>query len=875
MNDFFQKGLSTVNPSGFAFRTSCQLLTCLFFIVLLFPTIAFPQSDPHHDSLETAIRHAEEGHHKADLMLESLIYRYEILDLLHDETFLEELFLIYRYSKKIGYLKGMAETAKRIGYSFSNQTDSSRLYLGEALKLYINLNDSLYIAATYGDMSRTEALAGHRDLAIQYEKKHMNIISSMNDAQKLLDAIEGAAENFKMIGLFAEEEECYEKMIALEDSLKINSSRTLIKLARYHINHGNYREGIRYSLMADSAMEGLEDKFVPEYHDRDFMQAKMKGDVARAYRLWGYYDSALVWHRRAVAGMEAAPEHAGVDIPNQWEGIGYVYTQKGIYDSARVYLEKSAKERDKASDFLGVGESYDGLGYLCWLLGDEAGAVKYYADAIEMKSRFEKPVAYYRQVTFIESQSVSFLQLGKVYASWGMLESAMLNLEKSLVLCREIGYRKGEAETLIEFGKIKGSEGDQPGAEKDLKDALRIFTEIDYKPGQADAISSLGDLFFAKGDFEPSLEYYKQAEYILQQTQNPIMLTDAWTNIGLTLAGMKNYTKAEGYLLKALDQSEKYNLLRRNMKINKALADICSKLGKEDQALDYIADFLLKRDSINLQKTYFLLADLQSRNEAEMKERQLELLGKENQVKELTLARSNGMLMGIFGIIMLLVLLSITIIRTLRLKESHREALLQQRLFRARMSPGFINHSLGKVKNLVMETKSSQASDYITYFSRMMQHMLEGSRRELIVFSKGLSMLRSYFELNKLGQDGSFGYEIIVDPQIDQEETMVPSFLEEVITPVYKAETGQRFVKIVFTAKERKIGICVESRGSIASLPGLSGQDLKSLMMIRSRLSEMGKKYKVLLDFNISDLKDHDGIVEGKSIDFDMPAIYD
>ena len=708
----------------------------IFFILVIITKSLFAQSDKHLDSLETAIRQAEEGPHKADLMLEFLIYQYNSLGLHQDETYLEELKSIYRYSKKIGYLKGMAETAKGIGYSFSNRIDSSRLYLGESLKLYIFLNDSLNTAATYGIMSTTEAIAGHRDLAIQYEKKHMDIILSLNDAQALYDAVEGAAENYKMIGLFTEEEECYEKMIALEGSLKINSSKTLIQLARFHINHGNYREGIRYSIMADSVIGKLDDVNMLEYHDRAFMQAKMKGEVARAYRLWGYYDSALVWHRRAVARMEAGPDHAGVDIPNQWEGIGYVYTQKGIYDSARIYLEKSASGRYERNDFLGAGESYDGLGYLCWLLGDEAGAVKYYLDAIEMKSRVNKKGAIYRQITLKEIQSVSYLQLGRAYASRGMQESAIQNLEMCVALCREIGYRKGEAEVLIEFGKINSAAGNQPGAEKDLKDALRIFTEIDYKPGQAEAISSLGDLFFAEGEFDKSLDYYKQSERILLQTQNPIMLADTWTNMGLTLAAMGKIIPAEDYLQNALAQAKNYNLFRRNMKINKALADFYQRSGKEAEALEYFSDFLVQRDSVNNQNTYYLLADLQSKHEADMRGCQIELLGKENQVKDLSLVRSNALLMGAGGLVLLLILLSVTIFRTLRLKEAQRVALLQQRLFRARLSPDFISYSLGNIKELVSESKSTEASDYITYFSRMMQQMLEGSRQELILFIK-------------------------------------------------------------------------------------------------------------------------------------------
>jgi len=856
-------------------RTAYCVLPTIF-ILTFFTTTVLSQADPHLDSLKQAIR-AADGKEKADLIVQYLAYSFDTVRGRDYPEYLKLSKEAYSCSQIGQNQYGIAKASlyKGISYGATGQHDSTAYYCSKALNIFMELNDSFFLAKSSRYLAWEEFLLGNYNNAERLINNVMNYAVPVKSFCDQKEACEYLAEIRKANGELEGEENFYRFQLDFMAEHHINPSTGFINLAKYHLYHGNYKECIRYSLKADSAIRIIENVYVLEYHDRKFMQAKMKGMVARAFRLWGYYDSALVWHRRAVAGMQAAPEHAGVDIPNQWEGIGYVYTQKGIYDSARIYLEKSATRRYELNDFLGAGESYDGLGYLCWLLGDEAGAVKYYTEALEMKSMIDEKTAAYRRATFFESQSVSFLQIGKAYASWGMQESAGQNLEESLALCREIGYRKGEAEALIEFGKLKGLEGDLPGAEKDFTDALRIFAEIDYKPGQADAISSLGDLFFADGAFDKSLDYYKQAEYILQRTQNPIMLTDAWTNTGLALAAKGNYLSAEEYLLKALEQSVKFNLFRRNMRINKALADFYSESGKETLAIEYYADFLSKRDSINRQKTYFLLADLQSRNEADMKLRQLELLGKENKVKELTLARSNGMMIGVFGLILLLILLSLTIYRTLRLKESHREALLQQRLFRARMSPGFINHSIGNVKKLVMESKNFQASDYITYFSRMMQHLLEGSRHELVVFSKGLSMLKSYFELNKLGQDELFGYEIIVDPQIGREETMVPSFLEEVITPGYKAETGRRFVRVTFTGMERKIGVCVESRGSVASLPGLSSQDLKALINIRSRLMEMGKKYKVSLDFSLSDLIDADGNVEGKRLDFEVPAIFD
>jgi tetratricopeptide (TPR) repeat protein len=860
---------------------SCILRTAyctlpVFLILSFFATTALAQPNTRLDSLENAIRHAK-GTQKADLMIESIHYQWRKMKTLYREPFVDASRLAYQFSKIINYREGMAESGKLLIHAFRdiNERDSVRYYLEESLRLFTAINDSANLAGIYWLYAGAEKVDGNYNKAVYYAGKSFDIGMALNNISIQISALEYFGDIYKAMGDFSGEEKVYLKLIELNTLNNFNSSRVLISLARYYINLGNYEDGIRYSLMADSAIGILEDAFALEYPDKTFMKAKMKGNVARAYRLWGYYDSALVWHRKAIAGMESAFLKSNVDIPNQWEGIGYVYTQKGIFDSARIYLDKSARVREGFSDFIGAGESYDGLGYLSWLIGDEEGAVNYYRKAIELKSVIPEPQASYRRATFKESLSVSYLRLGQAYASWGMPETAMQNLEKSVTLCREIGNRKGEAEAIIEFGKIKEAAGDHSGAENDFKNALRIFTEINYRPGQADAIGSLGDPFYTQGDFQKSLDYYRQSERILLETQDPISLAETWIKVGSALVQLENFGPAGDYLMMALNQAKKYHLVRRKMQAQFALAELYKRSGNKATAIECLSEYLSLRDSVNRQKTYYLLADIQSKHESELSQQQKELLQKEEEVKDLKLSRSNGMLTGAFGLILLLILLSISIFRTIRLKDAHREAMLQQRLLRARLSPEFVSYSLGNVKNMVRESKITGASDYITYFSRMMQHMLEGSRQELVVFSKGIAMLKSYLELLKLSQEGSFGYLISVDQNIDAEETMVPSFLEEVIVPGFKAETGQRFIKIAFTAQEKTMHVCVESRGHVAEARGLSEQDMKSLKAIRSRLSGMQKKYHVKLGFDIGDIYDENGRMEGKRLDFEVPAVFD
>jgi tetratricopeptide (TPR) repeat protein len=819
------------------------IFSCSFFLLLLRPSV-YSQRDAHLDSLENAIQCAE-GTEKADLMIKSIDYQWEISRTIGFVDFVNGSRSIYQYSKSISYKWGMAEAAKFLAHGFGNlkEPDSSRYYLSESLRLYIEINDSINIGRMYGLYASTERVDGNYKQALNYAEKLIEIAIAMNSTELQFGVYNIYSEIYKETGEFSKEEAAIKKMLDLQVSNHINPAREYIDLARYHINHGNYKEGIRYSMMADSAIGQLVDVNILEYHDRAFMQAKMKGMVARAYRLWGYYDSALVWYRRSISGIEATKDYSKVDIPNQWEGIGAVYTQWGMYDSARYYLEKSASARKVAGDSLGVGESFDGLGYMYWIIGDQENAVNYYQKAVEIKSRAVFK-AVWRITSLKESKSVSYLRLGQAYASWNMPESALREFEKSIELCREIGYSKGEAEVLTELGKLNDAQGKQELSVQNFSQALQIFLDIEFKPGQANVLTSYGDLYYSKGDYSKALDYYQQAEHLLEESGNLIDLADVLHHIGLVFAKTGRYQEAITLLNRSIEQAAKIKLFRTVMDGNKAIADVLEASGKNKEALRHYEIYVAMKDSINRQNTYYQLADLESKYQAELDQKQVVLLSEEARLKELSLNWSKAILLGTVGLILILILLSVLLLRVNRLKSARSLAMIQQRLFRSRMNPEFIFQSLDNIRYFVEKSENTKAVDYLSGFSRLMQNILEGSRKEFVLLDKAVAMVKNYMELQGLKSNGSVEYHVELDDSLDPDETMIPPMmiqplLEEIIVPQFAEANVKRHLKIRFRNNGPTILIIVETDWVNADSYVLQSKEPASFHLIRDRLKIM------------------------------------
>ena len=117
----------------------------------------------------------------------------------------------------------------------------------------------------------------------------------------------------------------------------------------------------------------------------------------------------------------------------------------------------------------------------------------------------------------------------------------------------------------------------------------------------------------------------------------------------------------------------------------------------------------------------------------------------------------------------------LTYIHQLKLK--HKSARFEQRLLLSQMNPHFVFNSLSAIQSFIYTNDVSEASDYLSDFSRLMRLILENSRSEEVALSREIQALRLYLRLQKLRFFDKFEYEIITDPAIVMQRVMIPPML--------------------------------------------------------------------------------------------------
>jgi ligand-binding sensor domain-containing protein len=221
-----------------------------------------------------------------------------------------------------------------------------------------------------------------------------------------------------------------------------------------------------------------------------------------------------------------------------------------------------------------------------------------------------------------------------------------------------------------------------------------------------------------------------------------------------------------------------------------------------------------------------------------------------------------------------------TYIHQLNLK--HRSARFEQRLLLSQMNPHFVFNSLSAVQSFIYTSNPSEASDYLSDFSRLMRLILENSRAEEVPLSRELQALKLYFRLQKLRFFDKFDYEIIVSPEIATQMVLIPPmliqpFIENSIEHGILHKEAKGFVTLEITMEKDYITASVtdDGIGLARSREINAGRDKNHHSLATSitseRLNNLYKKGRKKTKLDIFDRYETEG-VNGTRVDLMIPC---
>ncbi len=372
-----------------------------------------------------------------------------------------------------------------------------------------------------------------------------------------------------------------------------------------------------------------------------------------------------------------------------YKGFGRLKIRQKSYQEAVIYLTKAEKLRFNASLKPDAG-LYEMLADSYKNLNDNARAVSFFRLAADLYSRQDSSP----RLPFV----LGYLAI--LYNEWGWNEQALDCFNKALVLLLRSGDSIGAAFTYCNMADVYSrAVGHRKSIEYTNK-ALEIFERKRDHGGMGYALNGLGTSFYNLGEQETAMVYFLRSVEEHKKAGAHEQLSFTLANIGEICLNDGAYDKALLYLKSASAHADsaksdlarssslsalgKYYqktgnfslalsttiesqkiALKRGFKQLLAdnylvMAESCQRIGNLSDANQYLKEHLVLHDSLASEKSRKVVAEMEAKFSLESKERLIERLTIENELKrETILSKTRFTILVVVSSLVIVLLLSL------------------------------------------------------------------------------------------------------------------------------------------------------------------------------------------------------------------------
>lgn len=217
---------------------------------------------------------------------------------------------------------------------------------------------------------------------------------------------------------------------------------------------------------------------------------------------------------------------------------------------------------------------------------------------------------------------------------------------------------------------------------------------------------------------------------------------------------------------------------------------------------------------------------------------------------------------------------------------SQKTTELEMQALRSQMNPHFIFNSLNSINRFILQNNKTEASEYLTKFSRLVRLILQNSQADLIPLESELESLQLYLELETLRFDQHFEYRITVEDDLDVSALKVPPLIIQPYAEnaiwhglMHTAEKGHLDIKLYQTDDSLFCKIIDDGIGrkKAAELKSKSASTYKSMGMriTADRIALLQQKKQLDPFIQVNDLILPDGSPGGTEVILKIPVHYD
>lgn len=412
-------------------------------------------------------------------------------------------------------------------------------------------------------------------------------------------------------------------------------------------------------------------------------------NTGTANRIQGNYEKAISFHTNALENDRKRGNRAGEAL--SLNNLGNVYLKQGKYKDAIASYERSLNIRQDLNDNEGVAASLNNLGMVYKNQGDHDRALSYYQNALKIFEQmgdrvgranalnnigivhrsngnperalevFLDALAQFEKLGNKVGEANTLNNIGNIYYQQGRHDQALEFYEKSYKISEAVGDVNAMAGKLGNMAGVYLVRGDKDKAVNTALRALELQERIGDEQGQISTLNNIGAYYLEEKQFDLALGNFLKAEKLEKRTGDRSYTATTLTSIGQVYQQMGQHTKALDYLTRALREAKGSGNSNAMLSAYSALGETHAALGDYKKSYDSEQARKQLQDSLERESSTKDLARMQAQFENERKQREIEMLNKENEVNQLRLAKQR-MVRNLIIVLTVLILITLILI---------------------------------------------------------------------------------------------------------------------------------------------------------------------------------------------------------------------
>ena len=307
------------------------------------------------------------------------------------------------------------------------------------------------------------------------------------------------------------------------------------------------------------------------------------------------------------------------------------------------YTREALNLATDIDDKRGMAASYNNLGVAYRNQGALEKALEYYITSMKI----------YTQLDNKEGIATTKNNISNIYSLKKDYGQAMRYLEESYALLTQLG---DETRIIGSMNNLGNLYSDIQLYEKALKYYTQAY-QLSEKNGAkfADPLNNIGNIFYRQGNYDKAIENYRKALEIERENNNRLGMLNIFTNLGIILTKARKTKQAQDYLDQSKKLCEELQALDFLPTIYKASAENFYNQGKWKEAYETQLKYDEAREKIHSEESSRNIAQMEMAMDFQEKEKELDLLKKEDVIKTLELRNSRlfiiMIILGVFAVL--------------------------------------------------------------------------------------------------------------------------------------------------------------------------------------------------------------------------------